>query len=458
VSDALDRQLAANAALEPDLAARIREAGVEFVYYQFVTLNGRVMAKVVPARHLARNLERGVQFHGSAVTDLATSRAGTLIASGGEAEEFVALPEAATFQVLPWDSGFARMFCNLYQRRDRTSGAGAPLPTCVRSNLRRVHAAFREHTGLQLRSGTEPEMSWLGPEIEPWSQPNVSPAYHFGALEMMRPIVRKVVGYAQALGLDMIEGDYEDAGQLELNFQYDDCERTCDNLVTYRQVCAQVAREFGVIASFMPKPTVGAMANGCHHNLSLWRGEENVFADPADPTLHVTEMARHALGGLLVHAPGMLALCAPTVNSYARYWDTGQFGPGAVNWGFDNRTCAVRVSASGRLEYKLPDASVNPYLSHAAVLAAMSHGLDEQLDPGLPQAGDSYDPDIAATYAPLPKTLGDALALLAADDVVRRSLPPALYAAFMEYKTDEWGRYCSTVTEWHREMYLRALP
>jgi glutamine synthetase len=286
----------------------------------------------------------------------------------------------------------------------------------------------------------------------------VSPAYHFGALEMMRPIVRRVVAYAQALGLDMIEGDYEDAGQLELNFQYDVCERTCDNLVTYRQVCAQVAREFGVIASFMPKPTVGAMANGCHHNLSLWRDGENVFADPRDPTLHVTETARHAMGGILAHAPGMLALCAPTVNSYARYWDTGQFAPGAVNWGFDNRTCAIRVSASGRLEYKLPDASVNPYLSHVAVLAAIAHGLDEKLDPGPPQAGDSYDPGVAGSYAQLPRTLGEALGLLEADDVVRGALPSELFDAFVEYKTDEWGRFCSTVTEWHREMYLKALP
>jgi glutamine synthetase len=455
---ALDDLATANAALEPDLAARIRESGVEFVYYQFVTLNGRVMAKVVPARHLARNLERGVQFHGSAVADLATSRAGTLIASGGEAEEFVALPDASTFQVLPWDTGFARMYCNLYQRRDRAVDPGAPLPTCVRSNLSRVHAAFRERTGLELRSGTEPEMSWLGPEIEPWSQPNVSPAYHFGALEMMRPIVRKVVAYAQALGLDMIEGDYEDAGQLELNFQFDVCERTCDNLVTYRQICAQVAREFGVIASFMPKPTVGAMANGCHHNLSLWRDGENVFVDPGNPALHVTDTARHAIAGILAHAPGMLALCNPTVNSYARYWDLGQFAPGAVNWGFDNRTCAIRVSASGRLEYKLPDASVNPYLSHAAVLAAITHGLDDRLDPGPPQAGDSYDPGVSGAYAKLPGTLGDALALLEADDVVRGALPAGLYDAFVEYKTDEWARFCSTVTDWHRDMYLRALP
>ena len=125
-------------------------------------------------------------------------------------------------------------------------------------------------------------MSWLGEEVEVWSQPNVSPAYHVGALETMRPIVKRVIAYAQALGLDMIEGDYEDTGQLELNFQFDGCERTCDRLVTYRQVCAQVAREFGVVASFMPKPTVGAMANGCHHNLSLWRGDENVFVDPGD--------------------------------------------------------------------------------------------------------------------------------------------------------------------------------
>ena len=216
----------------------------------------------------------------------------------------------------------------------------------------------------------------------------------------------------------MIEGDYEDTGQLELNFQFDRCERTCDRLVTYRQICAQVAREFGVIASFMPKPAVGLMANGCHHNLSLWRGDENVFVEEDNPTLHVSETARHALGGILEHSRGMLALLAPTVNSYARYWDLGQFAPAVVNWGFDNRTCAVRVSASGRLEYKLPDASVNPFISHAAVLEAMADGLERGIDPGAPQSEDSYG-DSAGRFPPLPRTLGDALAALAEDEVVR---------------------------------------
>jgi glutamine synthetase len=160
----------------------------------------------------------------------------------------------------------------------------------------------------------------------------------------------------------------------------------------------------------------------------------------------------------------MLALLAPTVNSYARYWDVGQFAPAIVNWGFDNRTCAVRVSANGRLELKLPDASVNPYLSHVAILAALHDGLARRLEPGPPQVGDSYDEavvaaDVAARgLGRLPRTLGDALAALAADDVVRDAFSPALLDAFVALKTDEWERFCGAVTDWHREMYLNAIP
>src|SRR4029077_367871 len=132
-------------------------------------------------------------------------------------------------------------------------------------------------------------------------------SYHMGALELMRPIVKRVITYAREFGLTMIEGDYEDNGQVELNFQYDNCELTCDRLITYRQICAQVADEFGVTATFMPKPSETAMANGCHHNLSLWSGGENVFIDPGNPQIHVTEVARHAVGGLLSNSRSMLA-------------------------------------------------------------------------------------------------------------------------------------------------------
>lgn len=459
-----ERHLEENENAREDLLRQVRDNGVEFIYYQFISINGRVMGKVMPARHLERKLEQGVQFHDSGITDLATSLKGNLIASGPHTEEIVAIPDASTFAVLPWDRSFARFFCYLYRRPDSTLYEDEPLPSCVRGHLRRTHDAFVAEHGMTLHSGCEPEMSWVGEGLEPWTQPHVAPNYHVETLENARSIVKGVVTYATELGLDMIEGDYEDRGQIELNFAFDRCDLTADRLITYRQVCVQVAKENGVLASFMPKPTVGAMANACHHNLSLWNGGENAFLDRSEAGFQVSETARHALGGLLEHSPGMAAIMAPTVNSYARYWDVGQFAPTIANWGIDNRTCAVRVSAPGRLEYKLPDAAVNPYLSHAALLAAISDGLRRKLDPGAPQPGDTYDEQVDAAErelrpdAALPRTLGEALDALATDPVIRDSMPAGLYDAFVEYKTDEWERFCGAVTDWHREMYLKAIP
>src|SRR4029079_8771376 len=99
--------------------------------------------------------------------------------------------------------------------------------------------------------------------------------YHIDQFEALRPVVLRVLEYSRAMGLDIIQGDREDSpGQLELNFTFDDALRTCDRLTTYRQICAQVAREFNLIACFMAKPFMGVSASGCHHNLSLWRGGE----------------------------------------------------------------------------------------------------------------------------------------------------------------------------------------
>ena len=108
-----------------------------------------------------------------------------------------------------------------------------------------------------------------------FSKPN---CYHIDQFESLRPAFMQVIEYSQAMGLDMIQGDHEDApGQLELNFTFDDALRNCDRLTTYRQICAQVAREFNLIACFMTKPFMGVSASGCHHNMSLWRGGKDVF-------------------------------------------------------------------------------------------------------------------------------------------------------------------------------------
>ncbi|GIS78317.1 MAG: hypothetical protein CM1200mP13_16760 [Candidatus Pelagibacterales bacterium] len=97
--------------------------------------------------------------------------------------------------------------------------------------------------------------------------------YHIDQFESLRPVFMKVIEYSKAMGLDMIQGDHEDApGQLELNWTYDNVLRNADRLSTYRQICAQVAREHNLIACFMTKPFMGVSASGCHTNMSLWKG------------------------------------------------------------------------------------------------------------------------------------------------------------------------------------------
>ena len=131
----------------------------------------------------------------------------------------------------------------------------------------------------------------------------------------------------------------------------------------------------------------------------------------------------------------------------------------SVDWGLDNKSCSIRVSAIGRLEYKIPDASVNPYLSHVALLAAIDDGLDRKLDPGAPQVKSSDDEPIAtAAFDPLPRTLGAAVAKYGESALLRGAVGPELSDLLMEYKADEWARYCGIVTEWERDMYLEFLP
>ncbi|KRE33613.1 glutamine synthetase [Mycobacterium sp. Soil538] len=449
-------------ATSPDLTEAqeiIDDRGVEFVYFQAITITGRVVGKVVPARHFARLAVKGVQQHQTAVANLQSTREGDLMAGGVHAPEYTAVPDLDTFAVLPWDTSFARVFCRLYEPDHLVDRAGSEFACDSRGLLHRMHAGFSDRTGLQLRTGCEPEMTWQGEGLEAQFRPGSSPAYHIEHLERNRPIVKKVVQYAQALGLDMVEGDYEDEFQVELNFMFDRADLTADRLTTYRQICKQVARELGIHASFMPKPATGMMGNGCHHNFSLWRDDEvNVLVDPGVTELHLSDVGRHALGGLLAHSAGAMLVNGSTVNSYKRYWDAGQFAPSRINWGLDNKTCTVRLSANGRLEYKLPDAAVNPYLSHAVILAACEDGMKNAIDPGAPTRGSSYDTVQDQRFPALPLTLGEAIDAFRADEVLAQALGPELSALLIDFHADEWARFCGYVTDWERQMYWNDAP
>ena len=257
-----------------EVRARINALGIEYLYLQFVSVTGKIMGKGIPADHWETIAERGFQLVYGSTVNLFTNRSGEYLGYGPEAAELVGIPEPESFMQLPWDKRVGRFYCTLFRNREERENAGTYLTADCRGNLRRLHDDFSDkHGGLRLRMGTEPEMMWLkfdenGKPTDGYSKPY---CYHIDQFESLRPVFMRVLEYARAMGLDMIQGDHEDApGQLELNWMFDDVLRNADRLTTYRQICAQVAREHGIFACFMTKPFMGVSASGCHHNMSLW--------------------------------------------------------------------------------------------------------------------------------------------------------------------------------------------
>ena len=473
--------------LVKQVRAKIDELGIEYLYLQFVSITGRICGKGIPADHWESISEKGFQLVYGATINLFTNRHGDYMGYGPEAAELVGIPEPETFCQLPWDKRVARVYCTLFRNREEREDPGQYLTSDCRGNLRRIHQQFQDKHGLHLRSGLEPEMMWLkkdenGKPNGGFSEPY---CYHIDQFESLRPVYMKVLEYSRAMGLDMIQGDHEDApGQLELNYTYDDCMRTADRLTTYRQICAQVAREFNLIACFMTKPFMGVSASGCHHNISLWKGGkdgdkklgqetraamdevftymsggENTFMPEGDDPQMPGIVGQHAIGGMVKHLDALTVIGCSTVNSYRRLWDTGFWAPVFKDWGFQNRTTGLRISAPGRFEFRSVDSMVNPYLMASALLTTMDDGLSNKIPCGKPEERNIYDAmEAGKQVEKLPMSLGDALVALSKDDVVQQAMPGEMYRLFHEYKTDEWERFMHTTTDWDAETYMDYLP
>ena len=341
------------AALVKEVRKKIKELDIEYIYYQFVSVTGRIVGKGIPADHWERTAEKGFQLVYGSTANLYTDRHGDYIGYGPEASELVGIPDPETFVQLPWDKRVARVFCTCFRNREEDKGPGGFLTSDCRGNLRRHHEQFKKKHGLALRAGTEPEMMWLkrGENGMPDGGATKPNCYHIDQFEMLRPVFLRIVEYSRAMGLDIIQGDHEDApGQLELNIQFDDVLRNADRLTTYRQICAQVARENNLIACFMSKPFMGVSASGCHHNLSLWKGGtvatnnlgnkslpglsgafeyvsggKNLFMPDKKGDKKPGKVGLHCIGGVIEHLPALTAIGCSTVNSYRRLW-TPAFG------------------------------------------------------------------------------------------------------------------------------------
>lgn len=209
-------------------------------------------------------------------------------------------------------------------------------------------------------------------------------------------------------------------GQCELGFRFGTLIRAADFLMTYKYVIKNVGKKYGKTITFMPKPLFNDNGSGMHTHQSLWKDGKPLFW--GDGYANLSEMALHYIGGLLKHAPALLALTNPTTNSYKRLVP-GFEAPVNLAYSQGNRSASIRIPLSGtnpkakRLEFRCPDATSNPYLAFAAMLCAGIDGIKNKIDPGSPLDVDIYDlsPEELSKVPSTPGSLEGALEALEKD-------------------------------------------
>ncbi|MGC9521400.1 MAG: type I glutamate--ammonia ligase [Anaerolineae bacterium] len=233
------------------------------------------------------------------------------------------------------------------------------------------------------------------------------------------------------------------AGQSEIDLRYGTLVRMADSLQIYKYLVKNVARQHGLTATFMPKPLFQDNGSGMHVHQSLWRGDTNVFFDEAGYA-QLSDTAKYYIGGLLAHAPALLALVAPTTNSYRRLVP-GFEAPVNLAYSQRNRSAVCRIPVyskspkAKRVEFRAPDPSCNPYLCFAALLMAGLDGVQSQIDPGDPMDKDLYDlpPEEAVKIKQVPGSLAEVLEALEADHEFLLKgdvFTPDLLEAYVAYK------------------------
>jgi glutamine synthetase len=227
----------------------------------------------------------------------------------------------------------------------------------------------------------------------------------------------------QRAGFVLEKGHHEvgSGGQAEINYRFNTLLHAADDLQLFKYIVKNTAWQAGHTVTFMPKPLFGDNGSGMHCHQSLWRDGEPLFYDEAGYA-GLSDVGRHYVGGLLHHAPSLLAFTNPTVNSYTRLVP-GFEAPINLVYSQRNQSAAVRIPVTGavakakRLEFRCPDSSGNPYLSFAALMMAGVDGIRNKIEPPVPVDKDLYElpPQEAAGITQAPTSLASVIDQLAAD-------------------------------------------
>ena len=270
----------------------------------------------------------------------------------------------------------------------------------------------------------------------------VAPVDHFGDLR------DDIVRHMEQAGLEVERAHHEvgTAGQAEINWRFDELLKAADDVMKFKYLVKNTAWEAGKTATFMPKPIFGDNGSGMHCHQSIWENGQPLFYDE-NGYAGLSDTARWYIGGLLKHAPALLAFTNPSVNSYHRLVP-GFEAPVNLVYSQRNRSACIRIPITGsnpkakRIEFRCPDPSSNPYLAFAAMLLAGIDGIQTRIEPMAPIDKDLYElpPDEHAEVPTVPGNLGAVLDALEADHeflLVGDVFTPDLIETWIELKRAE---------------------
>ena len=424
-----------------DLAEVAQAKGIKYFLISYTDLFGSQRAKLVPASAIAEMQKNGAGFAGFATwLDLTPAD-----------PELFAVPDPESFIQVPWKKELGWLAADLWM-------AGKPVAASPRNALK-AQIAHAAELGYQLKTGVECEFFLISPDgstISDGADTQVKPCYDEQALMRRYDVITEICDAMLELGWKPYQNDHEDAnGQFEMNWHYDDALVTADRMAFFKFLTKSVAEKHGYRATFMPKPFVNLTGNGCHIHLSMWQGDVNAFEAGDD----ISPLAKHFIGGLLHSAPAMAAITNPTVNSYKRInaprtISGATWSPNSVTWTGNNRTHMIRVPEPNRLELRLADGAVNPYLLPAVALAAGIDGIINARDPGPRLDINMYTEGEKVGNVPkLPLNLLDAIRALESNAVLGEALGP-LVPSYLKLKHAEWNDYTRHLTDWERATTL----
>ena len=419
--------------------------GIQYFLISYVDLFGFLRAKLAPAAAIAGMQKNGAGFAGFAThLDQTPAHPDTL-----------AVPDPDSLIQLPWKPEVGWLAADLICD-------GQPVPDAPRQVLRRqIERAGA--LGLQMKTGVEAEFFLLtkdGSAIADAADDYPKPCYDQMALMRQYDLIKEICDNMLQLGWQPYQNDHEDAnGQFEMNWEYDDVLRTADRHVFFKYMVKTLAEKHGMRATFMPKPFNNLTGNGCHMHVSMWRGRENAFADPAGE-LGVSSLGYRFLGGVIHSAAELCAIFNPTVNSFKRInapitASGATWSPNTITYTGNNRTHMVRIPDAGRFEFRLMDGATNPYLAPAALLLAGLDGIANERDPGERLDINMYtDGHTVKNVRRLPLNLLDALRLFDGSEVARAGFGDAVVDSYSKLKMAEWNAFMGHATEWERRHHL----